>query len=413
MTGFNAIYGPEVDPQRQISLDCDNIEIWRALNTIFYPLDYGFKVNKHDLIILATETRSFRIVLPPVDQSFSDSTSNESFVASNSQGSSSDNKASSQEVRVGTKILVESSLEKLSFWDDVVGNLKNLISDKAKYSINKTAGLVIVTDYPSKLDQVQAYFNEINAKISQQIAVDVKVVEVTLTDESKMGIDWNALAKNLTGLDSLSFATNFAKNNFTSGDFFTFSATGDESGSGTTASGVNAVLKALETYGNVEVVSQPKITLLNNIPAVIQVGTTKAFVDSSQIQATQTGTTTSLSTSQVQSGVTMRLMGSVVDDDIYLSVTPSVTTIDSIRSVTSGSTTIEAPQTTTKSLNTMVKVKANETVAIGGLITSNTSDNQNKVPVISKIPIIGKLFSYTEKAKNRSELIIFITPKRS
>ncbi|MCH8921785.1 MAG: hypothetical protein IIA67_01415, partial [Planctomycetes bacterium] len=136
----------------------------------------------------------------------------------------------------------------------------------------------------------------------------------------------------------------------------------------------------MSTLGDVEVISQPRLTLLHNVPAVIQVGTTQAYVDSIQIETTQTGTITSISTSQVQSGVTLRLMGSIMNDDIYLSVTPSVTSIDSIRSVTSGSSTIEAPSTTTKSLSTMVKVKDGETAIIGGLITSTLQNFRNSVP---------------------------------
>ena len=89
-----------------------------------------------------------------------------------------------------------------------------------------------------------------------------------------------------------------------------------------------------------------------------------------------------------------------------------MTTIRSIRSITSGNTTIEAPQTTTKSVNTLVKIKEGETVAIGGLITSYHQKNQQGVPVISKIPVFGKLFQYAENKNNKSELIIFITPKR-
>jgi len=412
-TGHNIVYGPGVDMQRVVSLEMEDLEIWRALNTVLYPLSFGFKVNNNDLVILASETKVFRVLIPPVSQSFSDSTSNESFVTSGNKNNTDNKTSGSQEVRVGTKILVESSMDHLSFWDDLIQNLQSLISNTAKFSVNKTAGTVVVTDLPTNLERLSEYFKEINSKISQQISVEVKVLEVTLTDERKMGIDWNALAKNLKGIGALSFATNFATNNFTSGDFFTFSGTGKNSDSGTSSSGVNAVIKALETYGKVELVSQPKIMLLNNIPAVLQVGTTKAFVDSSQIQTTQTGTTTALSTSQVQSGVTMRLIGTVDNDDIYLSVTPSVTTIDNIRSVTSGSTTIEAPQTTTKSLNTMVKIKTNETVAIGGLITTNAEKTRENVPGLSRIPVLGRIFEFSQKKNNKTELVIFITPKRS
>jgi len=347
--GYNIIYGPEVEADQVISVDFKNLELWRALNTVLYPLSYGFKVTGNDLVILAAETRIFTVNLPPITQNFSDLTSNESFVSSSDNGSdesSESSSSSSQEVKVGTKIIVENHLSGLSLWDDILLNLKELVSPAGSYNANRAAGIVTVTDSPRNLDSIEAYFNEINNKFSSQIEASVKVVEVTFTDESKWGVDWNALA------DNLSMATNFSTSNFTSGNLFTFTAKGPDSTSGTDSSGVSAVITALNTYGNVEIISQPRVVLLNNIPAVMQVGATQAYIDSSQIETTQVGSTTTLSTSQVHSGVTLRLMASIIGENIYLSVTPNITTVDSIRSISAGSTTIEAPQTTTKTINT-------------------------------------------------------------
>ena len=108
----------------------------------------------------------------------------------------------------------------------------------------------------------------------------------------------------------------------------------------------------------------------------------------------------------------MRFLANMVGDQIYLSVTPVVTTIDNIRSIVAGNTKVEAPTTTTKSINTLVKIKEGETVAIGGLITSLKQKNQQNVPVLSKIPFLGRLFQYSDHKDNKSELIIFITPRR-
>jgi len=93
-------------------------------------------------------------------------------------------------------------------------------------------------------------------------------------------------------------------------------------------------------------------------------------------------------------------------------VTRVVTTIDNIRSITSGTTTIEAPQTTTKSINTLVKLREGQTVAIGGLITSYVQKTKQGVPLVSRIPVLGKLFEYSQNKNNKTELVIFITPRK-
>ena len=190
------------------------------------------------------------------------------------------------------------------------------------------------------------------------------------------------------------------------------SGNGSKDGSGVSKSGIGMVIDALANQGHIEIVSQPRVKILNNQVAVIQVGSTQSFVDNTTFEVTQTGTITSVSTSQVQEGVTMRLLGNIIGDEIYLSVAPVITTIDKIRTINSGNTTIEAPQTTTKSINTLVKVKEGESVAIGGLITSNHQKNKQEVPVVSRIPFLGRLFQYSEDIDSKKELVIFITPKR-
>lgn len=394
----NVILGPGVE-DKKISIKVEGVSIEHALNALLYSSGYGFRVQNNDLVILARETRIFRIVLPPVTQQFNDLTSNESFVQN-------------QQIRVGAKVVVQNTAEGISFWDDVRDNLKILLSAAGQFSINKPAGVVIVSDAPSSLERIGRYFEELNHRVSQQIEVDVKVVEVTLNRENRFGVDWNMLAQNLKTLNSMGLATNFASGNFTDGQFLTFNADGSRPGSGVTDSGLKVAIDALSKQGKVEVVSQPRVTILNNQVAIIQVGTTESFVDHTTLETTQTGTITSVSTSQVQEGVTMRLLGNIIGEQIYLSVTPVVTTIDQIRSIRSGTTLIEAPQTTTKSINTLVKLKEGQTVAIGGLTTSYKERSKQGVPVISKIPVLGKLFEYSQDRHDKTELVIFITPKR-
>ena len=408
----NLVLGPGIEDKR-ISVSLKDIAISKALGNILFPLGYGFKHKEGNLVILAQETRAYHLLLPPLTQGFNELTSNESSVDSSSQSNTVvSNPNSNQQIKLGTKIVVSNESAAISFWEDIKDNLRSLLSPEGKFSINKPGGEVIVTDSPVSLLRVSAYFDDLNDRVTQQMEVDVKVVEVFLDKDSRFGVDWNALADHLKTFNSIGMATNFAAENFSSGSLLKISGNGSKPGSGVSESGVGVVIQALSKQGHVEIVSQPRVKILNNQVAVIQVGSTQSFIDQSSIQVTQTGTITTLSTSQVQEGVTMRLLGNMVGSDIYLSVAPVITTIDKIRSITSGNTTIEAPQTTTKSINTMVRLKEGEAVAIGGLITSTTRKNKEEAPVLSKIPLIGRLFQYTEDVQSKRELVIFITPRR-
>lgn len=414
ITGYNVVYDPEVDSNINVSLDTQDVPVWRALNTLLFSLNYGFKVKDNDLVILSKETRTFKLTLPPNTQTFSDTISNESWTKPDeTTASTTTNNNSNMNIKVGARVFVESKEDSMSFWKDVELNLSKMVSSSGKYSFNKLAGLVMVTDSPQVLDKIASYIDLLNLETNKQILVEVKILEVTLSRENSFGIDWNAIYKNLGDIKQLSLSFNFAAQNLVSPGLFTLTATGPKDDSGTVSSGLSALIKALQSQGKVEVVSQPKIMLLNNQAAMVQVGTVTSYVANTTTTTSSAGlASTSATTDQVQEGVSLRLMASILDDRILVQLTPVVTTLDAIRSINMGQgTTIEAPKTSTKSMHTLVKIKDGETIAVGGLITSNDNVSEKGIPLLRSLPLLGKFFEYKSKTNTKTELVIFITPK--
>ena len=412
-TGCNIVCDPDVNSTILLSVDTQNLPVWRVLNTILFPLSYGFKVKDKDLVILSKETRTFKLNLPPDTQSFSDTISNESSTRSdqvNASGNTNNNPNMS--VKIGAKVFVESKEEAISFWKDVSLNLANMISPKGVCSYNKVAGVVTVTDNPVSLDRIASYIDLVNKETAKQILVEVKILEVTLSNEFTYGIDWNAVYKKISAIRSLSLSTNFTQN-FLTPSLFTLTASSPNDNSGVSQDGIAALIKALESQGKVEVVSEPKIMLLNNEQAMVQVGTVTSYVANTTTTTTQVGLAqASATTDQVQDGVTLRLMASILDDQIMIELTPVVTTLDELRTINmGGGTTIEAPKTSTRSMHSVVKIKDGQTIAVGGLITSNKNKNEMGIPILDRLPYVGKLFEYKSDTLTRKELVIFITPK--
>jgi len=414
ITGYNVVYDPDIDSNVSLSLDTQDVPVWRALNTLLFPLNYGFKVKDNDLVILSKETRTFKLTLPPNTQTFSDAISNESWTKADETSTSSDtNSNSNMNIKVGARVFVESKEDGLSFWKDMELNLAKMVSPTGRYSFNKLAGLVMVTDSPQVLDKITGYIDLANAEADKQILVEVKILEVTLSRENTYGIDWNAIYKNIGGIKQVSLSSDFAAQNITSTGLFTLTATGPNADSGSGSGGLSALIKALQAQGRVEVISQPKIMLLNNQAAMVQVGTVTSYVSDTTTTTTQAGiASTSATTDQVQEGVSLRLMASILDKQILVQLTPVVTTLDQIRTIDMGSgTTIEAPKTSTKSMHTLVKIKDGETIAVGGLITSKDNNIEKGIPVLRDLPFLGRFFEYKSKTHTRTELVIFITPK--
>jgi len=406
VTGKGMVWGKGVE-DADIKIDLSNVTVLRALNAILYPQGYGYRIHDDQLVILAVESRVFCLTLPPVDQQLSTVTSNESGM------DNSEIEQKTTRVKVGTKVVVENSAQRLSFWEEAEHNVKALLSPIGSVSINRVGGVILVTDSPVVLDTVEGYIDELNKRVSRQILVDVKVIEVELSNEHQLGIDWSVLMSQ-GGIRNLRAVSTITAENFSGAGAFTLSGSSPEAGSGVTQDGVNMLLQALDSFGRVEVVSQPRVAMLNNTAANIQVGETRSYVESSNIQTTQSGgTIVSGSLGEVHGGVTLQIMGNMVGDEIFLNVTPVVSSVDNIRSIALGSgSRLEAPETSMKSMNTMVRLKEHETAVIGGLITNSASKKHHGIPYFGRLPFLGRLFSYESVKRSRVELVVLITPRR-
>lgn len=403
--GKNLIVGPGV-LDREINLRLSGVTLERALEAVVFADGYGVRLQAEDIVVLASETRIFPVFLPPVVQKGESLTSNESRAGAAQTGESS----VAGRVRVGAGVLLENKSGELSYWDDVERNIRSLLTPAGTLSLNRSGGLAVVTDAPVALNRVALFMDEINARVSRQFFADIKLVEVELSNEHKLGIDWNVLLQR-KGRDSLNAVVDFAAENVTSGGYLTLSA---EDKNGAIQGGVSSLIRALEAFGRVEVVSQPRVTMLNNTLAGIQVGQTRSYIDSSGISMSQSGQTISAVTlGDVHGGVTLQLMGNVVGDEVFINVTPVVSMIDDIRSLELGQgARVEAPETSVKSMSSMVRLRFGQTAVIGGLITRNTLLRHHGVPVLGRLPFLGRFFSYDTRRSVRSELVIMLTPTK-
>ncbi|MBF0511859.1 MAG: secretin N-terminal domain-containing protein [Candidatus Omnitrophica bacterium] len=412
VTGLNVITTPEIDSQKT-SINLEKIEVWRALKSLLYKFGYGFKVSQDDLIITESETRIFNISVPAVDQSFRDETSNESFASSNNNNNTSTTNQQSQDIKVGTKIYYENTSPKLSLWTDLENNIKSIITpQRGSYSLNRTSGSIIVTDKPQVLDKIGDLVSMINESLSRQEGFEIQIIEVTLSSDHEEGIDWNTIAKGVAGLNNITASTNFTAQGFLKGQLLSVSATGPNSTSGTAKAGVSMILKALDSMGAVNVVSKPSITVTNMFPCVIQEITSIPYISGTGQTIGNNVTQSNVTTSQVSDGLTMRLEAKIEDKKTVLNISAALNTLDSMTSVPAGNgLTIQEPQVSTKSITTNVGVEIGQTLILGGLISKTQTHQQQGIPYLEKIPLLGKAFQYKGQSSQKTELVIIITPK--
>lgn len=266
--------------------------------------------------------------------------------------------------------------------------------------IDERTNKLVVTDLESKVDRIKTILKAFDAK-QKQVLIDAKIVEVTLTDQYKLGVDWQAVLtqfqKEISIKNSFKFATQGAW------------IPGAEVVVGTFTSGEYAMLvQMLKTIGDTNVLSSPRITVMNNQEAKILVGSSEPYATNSVTQGTST-TTTATNLTFLDVGVKLYVTPTVNrNGNVAVKIRPEVSSKSG--SYTYGSPATTVPIVSTTQAETTVSIRDGATIVIAGLITDNRTSTVNKVPFFGDIPVFGWAMQKTENQIQKKELVIFITP---
>jgi MSHA type pilus biogenesis protein MshL len=290
--------------------------------------------------------------------------------------------------------------------------------DGSSLTISPASGLINVTASPEKMAEVSTFLDAFRASIERQVLIEAKIVEVNLSKSLQYGIDWSAIG-NLGKLgisvkhgDPLASTLGTGTPVSTGGNLpgtVSFNLSGDLQ--------VNAVLKALSTQGDVSVLSSPRTSALNNQRAVFSVTTDEIFftVARQPILGANGGTigfTNTIDPQQVSVGIVLDVLPQISANNVLtMSVRPAVTSVVRTESITlEDGSTASAPVIDRREGDTIARLRAGETMVIGGLMQTQHNKSVSGVPVLDKLPLIGGLFRHVTETDTRSELVVFLTP---
>ncbi|OHD95128.1 MAG: pilus (MSHA type) biogenesis protein MshL, partial [Sulfuricurvum sp. RIFOXYD2_FULL_44_160] len=293
--------------------------------------------------------------------------------------------------------------------------------------INKSAGLVTVTGTGKQIQRLDSYINDLQKKMQTQVLIDVKMYSVVFTDGSSTGIDWSQLY----ALQNIDLGFNYY--NTKNVGSFTADATGTSnimfpiktltpSTAGRLNTSVfqagikgslNEVVKFLKTQGDVYSISNPKILTLNNQPALITAGT-ELFYKTRNTSTLAGGTTGEQATTEVVSSVFSGVLLDITpeisnDGSITLRINPSISETASEIS-TNNSTRDMPPDLSRRQISSVITVKDGNRVILGGLINTKNVQDNNKVPLLGDIPLLGYMFKREGMSKRTEEIVIIIEP---
>ncbi|MEM8769901.1 MAG: secretin N-terminal domain-containing protein, partial [Pseudomonadota bacterium] len=231
-------------------------------------------------------------------------------------------------------------VDKVDFWDELETQLDALVSEEGRLVVNRLAGMVQITDQHRRVDEIARFIDRINESIYRQVDIEVKIVEVALSEDYAFGIDWSRLVSETNTGGNWDFNINNTVNN-PAGGFAPLSSALNLVFSDIGSDGSNrltAVITALEEQGDVQVVSQPRIRTLNNQSALIKVGTDRTFFRREQLTDNTNAGSQVFSTDVPQvvtEGVVLALTPQIsLDGWITMDVSPVVTRVSSVSETT-------------------------------------------------------------------------------
>lgn len=289
---------------------------------------------------------------------------------------------------------------------------------EATYSINKQAGLINVVASERTHKKVEEYLLTLRKAVTSQVLIEAKIFEVSLFDEFITGIEWQAFKGD--GIVRFLNANNGGLGGIAplGGEFATDSAFGI----GILGNDADAFIEAVSGFGTVRALASPRLTVLNNQSAVLNVVTNRVFfeIDLEREEDEDTGDVTVEIDTDIQSvpeGVLINVQPSINLDDktISMFVRPTITSIvgtvqDPGIAFLAGGTGIvsEIPEVNVQEIDTVVKVNSGQAVVMGGLLQDRTETTTESVPVLGELPLVGAAFRSQQDLSSKTELVIFL-----
>jgi len=306
------------------------------------------------------------------------------------------------------------------FWDSVLSNLRTILDDHgpgmrgcnneggvncrdSDIMINRESGLVMVRATARQHEHLATFIEQVQQAARRQVMIEATIVEVTLADGYKQGVDWTRL-----GLPGWNVRPQGSDGAGPSAPTLSYV-------SGST----DLRIELLETFGTVKVLSSPRLSVLNNQTAMLKVveeyvyflvdASTTEYGDSEREKITATTTPQSVSVGMVMS-VTPQISAS---GEITLNVRPTISGIagfkddpnPSLRNIPN-----RVPQIRTREIESMLRLRSGEIAVLGGLMEDRIDHDTGRIPVLGDVPLLGELFTRRDNSVRRTELLIFLRP---
>lgn len=371
------------------------------LSQIATDLDLLWYYDKDAIVFYETETRTFTLYALGTDVSYQSSVQTDS----------------------GNQVSLESTLKE---WDEVEATINSIInnSKNAQFTVSRSLGTITVTASPSVLNRVSDYIAKQNRRLSQLVTIDVKVLQVSLSNESAFGLNLAAAINSASGLNIVANP----KNNLASteassinvavlsnsvaeaatGVANTYSADQIKNGSMARVAGSNALVEALAKQGKVSLVTNVGVTTRNNRVAPVTNTKTTGYIKRFESRTFTTVESSTVDQDDLETGFAMQLLPNVLENGkILLLFKMSVRELLKMNQQTIGAVTLQLPEVEERSFMQEVIMESGQMLVVSGFEKQKNNDTRYGIGDADFMALSGS----RDTEASREVLVVILTPQ--
>ncbi|MCD9479936.1 pilus (MSHA type) biogenesis protein MshL [Photobacterium phosphoreum] len=425
-TPFNIVIHPNVSGL--ISLQLKDVTLDDVLDVVDDV--YGYSTTRKGNIIQVFPA-TLRTDIIPVDylhlqrQGVSlTSITTGSITNTNNSTSANDEVNVSEDVSTTTGGTTIKTSSESDFWQQLEKVVRGMIGhgEGRNVMISPQAGLISVRAFSNELREVKQFLGISQQRLVRQVVLEAKIMEVTLNDSYQQGINWQNITRSIGGTNIAIGSTpivNTAAIAALPGGNAISDLLGGQTNITISDGNFTSVLSFLETQGDLNVLSSPRVTAANNQKAVIKVGGDEYFVtnvSSSNVSGDNSTAAPDIELTPFFSGISLDVTPQIDDQGgVLLHVHPTVVDIkNEIKAVDLGEKfgvyQLPLAKSTIRESDSIIHARSGDVVVIGGLMKTVMTDQVSKVPLLGDIPLVGNLFRNINKVKQKTELVILLKP---
>lgn len=320
-----------------------------------YGWDYDDKA--HAIVFAHVMTRTFTLLATPGVVSHDDQITNKSKETTNttSLGNAVNQTVATGDMSSQTSQTNKNDL-KYNAWADTERVVKSMLSKRGSVVTNQSAGTITVRDKPENIRQIAAFIRETNIRLSRQVALNVRVWSLEVTDDTEAGLDLQVLFQN----NDVALALGTIA-----------SADGLSTASATLMSGKlkdsRAVLKALKQWGNATQVTSGAVVTMNNQPAPVQAIRKYTYLASASISNAEYGQTTEITPGEVTTGFAMTVIPHILDQrKAILQYNINLSSLDEMDEFQSNGITVQLPRVSSRAFSQRTTMQMGQTLVLAG-----------------------------------------------